>query len=61
MAAVAPAKFRPVGGHGRPGAVGERPGGLLGPILGVGWGRGATGGCGRRSGAVAAAGARAPA
>jgi hypothetical protein len=37
--AADPAKFRPAGGHGRPGAGGGRPGGLLGPILGFGWGQ----------------------
>jgi hypothetical protein len=59
--AAAPAKFWPAGGHGRPGAGRGRPGGLLGPILGVGWGRGTSEGYGRWSGAVTAAGGRAPA
>jgi hypothetical protein len=58
---AAPAKFRPAGGHGRPGMGGGRPGGLLGPILGVGWGRGTSEGYGQRNGAVTAAGGSAPA
>jgi hypothetical protein len=56
-----PAKFRRTGGRGRPGAGGEWPAGPWGSILVLGLGRGTTGGRGRRSGAVTAAGATTPA
>jgi hypothetical protein len=56
-----PAKFRRTGGRDRPGAGGERPSGPWDSIPVLGLGRGTTGGRGRRSGAVTATRATAPA